>query len=315
MIVVFLNNIYRVRKKKLYFFMLFLVLMSTLIALSLAKLPAPKYRVAYVTENIILESNEQFEFILIKDLPKNSKIVMGEYDVIVGQDGKIAGTVTRIASADLVLLQHFISGERIPAQKESNAENQDVKAISFMSMFLLIQGAVLMGLFAEDEELGVRNRILATSMSKTSYYMGHIVFNYSLLFVPTVLSVLIAQILTLSPITVFSPVYVIVLSLLCLLSISFSICVYSRISDADNANMLSSAIIVLTTIFSGGLYRIELGSHWFDWILRFLPQRKIFEAADQILLGNYFTFESAYVIMGSILMVILAVTIEKRNQV
>lgn len=73
------------------------------------------------------------------------------------------------------------------------------------------------------------------------------------------------------------------------LGISIGLLLHTLLNKGDNANMLGTSIIVLTTVLAGSFYSFSKKGTFLDTVIKVLPQKQILDYASNITNGNTFS--------------------------
>ncbi len=158
--------------------------------------------------------------------------------------------------------------------------------VGFLMMFILMQGVSTMYLFAEDKEREQIKRIASSPVSFTGYLLGHSIFTFLFLLLPSLLVICFIKYVCGIWIGFGFFEYLLLLTLICVLAAAFSLFLQSLIKSGDSANMIGSAIVILTSILAGSFYSFEENNQALSVISNVLPQKIFLTAADLLEKGS-----------------------------
>ena len=189
--------------------------------------------------------------------------------------------------------------------------------MGYMLMFLLMQGTLYARLFAEDKEKHMMERIAVSPIAFYKYLLGHIVFVWGLIALPSFLVILGADMLGVAVgFTLLQ--YAFLIGVLSFLSTCFAICLNSFFCNADTANMAANSIIVLSSVLAGSFYDMGDGNTWFGHLLYFLPQKDFVyftEHLENSMVNSRAVISILYVIMCSAVFIIIGVVKTEKDYI
>ncbi|MFD1899411.1 ABC transporter permease [Enterococcus termitis] len=192
------------------------------------------------------------------------------------------------------------------------------RIIGFLLMFLLMSAVVNMYIFNEDKEKHLLERIVATPTSFWKLLLSYSLLTFGLLLFPTLAILAIAK--TIFSVTIgFSFIqYLFLLCLISLIGTAYSLFIAAFISTSDQANMIGSMTVMLTTILSGSFFSFEGGNRWIDGLIKWLPQKNYLNIVELIESGGPLKnvyFELFYLLGLTLLFFSLAVLKTKKEYV
>lgn len=202
-----------------------------------------KGNIAFVTndkEGAI--KSEYFNFVSLEREPEKYELALGRYDGVVIDNGAGEYEIYTIKNTEYKQMLKNVM------------DNPDSKEIEI--------------------ELKQIERIAVSPLSFLKYILAHFIFNISFIVVPTFLTLTIINIFFKVNIGFSLTQYLGLLILLGTLGTSFSLFINAFIKGADNANMIGSASVLLTTILSGSFYSFENGNKILQKILLIFPQKE-----------------------------------------
>lgn len=244
MINILKNNYFRLKSKKYYSIIyLIMTILSIVAAVYMTSKFQTKGNIAFVTndkERAI--KSEYFNFISLEREPEKYELALCRYDGIVIDNGAGEYEIYTIKNTEYKQMLKNVM------------DNPDSKEIEI--------------------ELKQIERIAVSPLSFLKYILAHFIFNISFIVVPTFLTLTIINIFFKGNIGFSLTQYLGILMLLGALGTSFSLFINAFIKGADNANMIGSASILLTTILSGSFYSFENGNKVLQKILLIFPQKE-----------------------------------------
>jgi len=154
--------------------------------------------------------------------------------------------------------------------------------LGYMTMFIMMLGVSMMFLFSDDKEKKQIERIAAAPISFGGYLAAHGIFIFGIIYLPSLIWLGAAAVIRGIDLGLPLWQYALLLSLICGLSVAFSMFLNSFIRGTDSANMIGSALAVLTSILAGGFYAFEAGNKILETIIRILPQKAFFTVVETV---------------------------------
>lgn len=276
MINIFKNNLQRLKNRK-YYMIITLVMFTCAIFAAIFITSHFKQRpiVAVVSSDASLSTaSDLFSFKEVKDIPPKSDLLLNKYDAYVIPDGKGGYTVETIKNDDFkrkVLAE--VTNDRSYQPPDEDTRQIGTNILGYLQMFLLLQLLLFVFPFNEDKERGQIARVAAAPISFFSYLAAHALFAFALISISTLTVLFVAK--TILGINIgFSLLqYALFLTVICSFGTAFGLLVGSFAPNADNASMLGSPIILLTTMLSGTFYSLDKGSSLLSTLLYILPQK------------------------------------------
>ncbi|EJR55649.1 hypothetical protein IIM_00741 [Bacillus cereus VD107] len=282
------NNMNRALSKKGYIF-LTITFMSISIALAIfftVKFEV-KENVAYVGRMDSPVSIKGINLVQVNEMPAMSEFVTKKYDAVIvpAEDGKLEVKTIRGSEFKKELEKTIQKNDNIPLQSKRKI---GTAILGYTCMFILISTVMFMSFYTEEREKGIFTRIVSSKIYIANYLLGHIIFTFFMLYVPTILVLIIEKNIFKVDIGFSYLQYSLLIGLLILFGISFSLFVSTVVNKIDNVVSISSSIIVLTTILSGVFFTVKERGTIFDWIVKAFPQKQYLLFAESIENGNRF---------------------------
>ncbi|HGP3673257.1 MULTISPECIES: ABC transporter permease [Bacillus cereus group] len=285
---IFENNMNRVLSKKGY---IFLTITFLSISIALAIFFTVKFEmqanVAYVGKMDSYVSIQGINLVQVNKMPAMSEFVTKKYDAVITPVGNGELEVKTIRGSE------FKKELEKTIQKNNNIPFQSKRKIGtailgYTCMFILISTVMFMSFYAEEREKGMFTRIVSSKIYIANYLLGHIIFTFFMLYIPTILVLIIEKNMFKVDIGFSYLQYSFLIGLLILFGISFSLFMSTVVNKIDNAVSISSSIIVLTSILSGVFFTVKEKGTIFDWIVSLFPQKQYLLFAESIENGNRF---------------------------
>lgn len=241
-----------------FLFSMALCVFSVLFGTYIANQDIQSFRLEVMKDSNVL-NQEGIELVEVNKITQ-SDLIMQKVDGLLLENGKIQ---TRKGVIDLAVL----------TQQQGN-QTQDVgtKILGFMVMFLMMQSVVYMMLFGEDKETHMTTRIFLCGIRKRNYFASHVLFSWLFIYIPCMLCLGILQLFSI-PIGYSLEKYAVLLAIYTLFSNVLIFFMYTIIKREDDANMICSALIVLTSLLSGSFLGIQKTSGILADLIELLPQK------------------------------------------
>lgn len=272
----FKNNFYRVSSKK---YNLVISLFMTMLSISLAIYFNPNQgasiSIAVVTQNRVSTfQSEHVQFVSMEKEPPKYQLVLGKYDGVLIDRGNGEYEVETIKNDTFrKMLEEIVKSPKNFTLPVKAARGIGTNIIGYLLMFILLQCVLFMFTLSEDMELKQIERIATAPVSFGKYLLSHFLCNYTLVFVPAFFVLTVMKGIFGFDIGFSLLQYAALLGLLCFFGTAFTMFISCLVKRSDTANMMGSAIVLLTTILSGSFYSFEKGNEILEKGLRILPQK------------------------------------------
>ena len=282
------NNFYRLMERKSRVWLCFgLTLGAALAALFLNTTTRTIGKVAVVADNPTELSSPNLNITYVKAVPPLSQLVLSKYDAIITQSEEGGYKVETIKSEQFRrTIEEIIANPSGYSSDSSGARQIGTSIVGFLMMFILMQGVSTMYLFAEDKEREQIKRIASSPVSFTGYLLGHSIFTFLFLLLPSLLVICFIKYVCRIWVGFGFFEYLFLLTLICMLAAAFSLFLQAFIKSGDSANMIGSAIVILTSILAGSFYSFEENNQALSVISKVLPQKLFLTAADLLEKGS-----------------------------
>ena len=293
-----------------------ITLLTIVLAVYVTGLQQIKGHIVIVTQsNTVMtlpKNSKQLDITVLSQKPPHSDLVKHKYDAYVTINSKGDYDIETLYSNDFKNTIALLLKNPNEKVGDSKAERgTGVNIIGFMMMFLLMIAFSNLFVFADDKEQGQLHRIATSPASLGWYLAAHCIYCLSFL-VPAFLMLVVLKLCGFN--IGFSLLeYAGLMSVLCFLGISFALLLHTFIKKPDNANMLGNAVIVLTSILSGGFYSFSKKNVILDNIINWVPQKKVMDFAQYLQNGaaGQHIWTLLYVIAFSLVLLVCSCTVLK----
>lgn len=223
---------------------------------------------------------------ILEEEPPLSELVSGRYDAIVTENGSGEFEIQTIKSDEFKQTVADVLSNPSGYHPDL-ADNRKVgtNILGFLIMFILMQGMTLMFLFAEDKERGQIRRVAASPVAFTGYLCAHSLFAFLFMLIPTMVILYVVKFILAVNIGFGFWEFLLLTSLLCAFATSFALFLNAIINKSDSANMLGSAISILTSVLAGSFYSFEKGNTILETVVKVLPQKSYLTLANGLETG------------------------------
>ena len=285
-ITVFKNDLYRLREQSTRVILFcFLSLAAAVLAIFLSLNQPAFAKIAVVSKSELNLYNSNLKVTYLAEKPPLSALILKEYDAIISYDNNQL-IIDSIADNKFVNnLKLLLEDPNLPLSKVTIVRDTALMIMGFIMMFILMQGSVLMFLFAQDKQRQQIRRIAAAPVYFLSYLSAHGFFVFIFLLFPLMLVLSLAKIMPGVDIGFSLTTYFLLLSLLCALSTVYSLLLNAFINNGETANMLISVSVILTSLLAGSFYPVDSSNKIFNILISILPQ-KVFLSLVESINGN-----------------------------
>lgn len=221
--------------------------------------------------------------------PPQSELALGTYDAVVDFSEE-PPTITTFKNQEVkAQLQAMLSGESEVATSTKAQMSTASRILGYILMFLLMAGVTNTFIFTEDKEQHLMERMIASGLSQGKLFLSYVLFLFSLLFVPSFLIFACASQLFFIDLGLPLASYVWLLGIICLLGTSFALCNAAFFKEGDQASMIGSMILVITSLVSGSFFSLSSESSWWNDIINVLPQKQFLQLVEHTSNGESFS--------------------------
>jgi len=314
------NNLNRLMQQKLRMLMFLLFItaaISTAIYINTSNRPIGNVAVVSVATTPALDSS-LVNITTLSTAPPLSELVRGRYDAVVifESDGSYEILCIKNSEALTELLTALIENPSALPPVSASQRQPGTNIFGFTLMFVMMQGVTLSFLFAEDMEKKQLNRVAGSPVPFHIYASAMSIFTFAFLFAPFVALIAIACYALGQNVGLAMPQFVSLSALLCALATAFGLFITAFVKGSDSANMIGSAIAVLTSVLSGGFYSFEKGNAFLQKLVSALPQKAFLSLSASLEQGaNFSTWNRylLYIACVTIGLFVLAVAKTRKN--
>ncbi len=217
---------------------------------------------------------------VMDEAPPMSALISHKYDAVVTKTPSSYEITSIKDQAFEASLMALLKDPAAYTPDHTEARGAGGTILGFLTMFILLEGVVLMYMFADDKEQKQIVRIAASPISFTGYLFGHMLFTFLTITFP-VLAILAAARYIFGADIGFSLLqYAGLTALLGAFTTAFSLFLNSLVNKPDTANMIGSCIVTLTSILAGSFYSFEKGNRTLELMIQVLPQKAFLTLAD-----------------------------------
>jgi len=243
--------------------------------------------IAVVSKNDVIIPSTHLNITPLEKAPPTSDLVAGKYDAVVSFDVHGRYEIQTIKNDDFKqMLDTIISDPSSFHTSEIGGRDKGTNIIGFIMMFILMQGVSMTFMFAEDKDKKQIKRIAASPVSFMGYLYGHSFFTFIFLLMPTIIILLAVKLLFSINIGFAIMEYFFLTAILSALATSFALFLIALIKAGDFANMIGSAIIILTSILAGSFYSFDKGNKVLETVIKVLPQKAFLSMSELLEAGK-----------------------------
>lgn len=282
------NNFYRMLMHKSRIYLCFGLITGAFLAALFLRIPdKPIGKVAVVSEYPIEMPSPYLNVVYLETEPSLSELFLGKYDAVLTYSEESGYGIKTIKNGQFKkVLEEIVRNPFVYSPDSSNIRQIGTSIMGFLTMFILIQGLSAMYLFAEDQEHEQIKRIASSPASFTGYLLGHSIFTFLFMLLPTLFIISFVKYICRVPIGFSLLEYLFLLSVICGLAASFALFLNAIIKNGDSANMIGSAAVILTSILAGSFYSFEENNKVLSAIVNILPQKMFLTLADLLEKGS-----------------------------
>ena len=285
---VMINNFRRLEKHKTRLIMFFVLTIGAVAAAVFFNARSDiAGHIAVVSENDIGNPYGRYLNVTpLEKMPPMSELAAGKYDAAVIFDGQGGYEIQTIKNDDFrQMLDAIIKNPDFFDAGEIGSRENGTNILGFLMMFVLMQGISMTFMFAEDKDKKQIRRIAASPVSFSWYLFAHSLFAYLFLLVPTMAIISAARLFGVN-IGFGMLEFFALAAILSALGTSFALFLVAMIKTGDSANMVGSAVVVLTSVLAGSFYSFDKGNKILETIIKVLPQKAFLSMAELVEQGK-----------------------------
>lgn len=215
-------------------------------------------------------------------------LIMGAYDIALKlhSDGSIDYWTIRKSEEEPKIRQLIHDVQIHPKQTFTIADYLDVhplssieKILSFMMLMLLITCTVNSSFIIYDKQLGLYERVKSSPMPMSIYVAGNIIYNFLMTYAQIILAMMVVYLIGVHMNIKFSHMLFIGL-LMSLVTTSFGTMMAVLFDEELHANLFSSVVALLFSLFGGTFIAFDEMPHLMKSISIISPTRWFIEMAE-----------------------------------
>ena len=304
--------VFRITSNKA-FLIVYLLLIPIVMAMAIYFTNSMSYSMSVgIVGDVEIVDNEAIEYIYLDTMPATSKLVLNQYDAIIEQTSQgMEVTSTKGKQFDQAM-QLLVSGQIDSLPSHSNTRGTASNILGFLMMVVSLLGVQIYSYYF-DERNGINKRILGTSISCYQYMLSHFTVAFGFLFIPALLvicgSIWMFDII----LSIALWQFILVLLLLCFFATAFGLWINSLSRSLEESMLFGNMFAIVGSIISGGFIQVT-NNEIFNKIVQFLPQKQIMITLDALENSTTIPYLGiSYVFIISIVLIVLAIFIEKRK--
>lgn len=266
-----------------------------------------------VVGDVEVANNDEVKYIYLDQVPKNSELVLSQYDAVLvqeGQDTKVISTKGEEFNQALLML---VSGHIDTLQNDSGTiRGNATNIIGFLMMVILLLGTQIYQYYFYERG-GIDKRILGTSVRCYQYMLSHFIVVLTFLFIPSVTVICGALFIFDITISIALWKFILTLFMLCFFTTAFGLWLNASTKSMEESLILENMFAIIGSIVSGG-FVVVTNNEIFNRIVKVFPQKQIMsllEALENNLTLPYLGI--IYVIGLSVVFIVLGIIVEKRK--
>ncbi|MCL1792284.1 MAG: ABC transporter permease [Oscillospiraceae bacterium] len=286
---VLLNNLRRLSEHKTRIIMFFVLTVGAVAAAVFFNTQSDiAGHIAVVSEsNMVIPHTQYLNMTALEKEPPMSELAAGKYDAVIIFDGQGGYEIQTIKNDDFKNMLYALVRDPASFQAgEIGSREKGTNIFGFLMMFVLMQGISMTFVFAEDKDKKQIRRVAASPVSFSWYLCAHSLFAYLFLLVPTMAIILVVRYVFGIDIGFSTVEFFALTAILSALGTSFALFLVSMIKTGDSANMVGSAVVVLTSVLAGSFYSFDRGNKILETVIKILPQKAFLSMAELVEQGK-----------------------------
>lgn len=265
-----------------------------------------------IVGNIEVIKSEEIDFITLKEVPKDSSLILSQYDAVLVKAGRGYKVISLKGEEYNQAIKLLVSGQIDTIANDDQQRGTATNILGFLMMVISLLGVQIYEYYF-DERKGINKRILSTSVNYWQYMLSHFIVVFIFLFVPAV--AVISGAIFIFDITLSIPLYqfTLVLMFLCFFATSFGLWINSICKSKEESMMYGNMFAIVGTIISGGIIQVT-DNEIFNQIVQVFPQKHVMTVLSD--LENNSTLPIGivgYVVVLSVALIVFAIIIEKKK--
>ncbi|MEO1769697.1 ABC transporter permease [Candidatus Enterococcus ferrettii] len=309
------NHLVRAWGKKMrLFIMIGLIVVALGVALFLSDRTSASLKIAVVGNPTIQLEENSLEITSLEKQPAKSELALGAYDAVVDFSQGVPQITTFKNNDFKKQLAALLAGKSGGAVQSAAQMNKAQRILGYVLMFLLMAGVTNTFLFSEDKEKHLMERMICSGLSQEKLFLSYFIFLFTLLFIPTFMIFTIFNQVFHVDLGMSLGNYACLLALLCLVGVSFALCNASFFKDGDQANMIGSMLLVITSLVSGSFFSLADDTGWWKTVTNYLPQKQFLQLTEEISKGQSYQENSMKIVFLVVLSSVFLLIAIKKNQ-
>ncbi|MGM0212896.1 ABC transporter permease [Enterococcus sp. AZ109] len=290
------NHLLRAQEKKARLLMMVgLIVVAFGLALFLNNRTQANLNLAVVGNNPSMVQSDSLKITKLETVPPASDLVMGKYDAVVDFSSGEPEITTFKDQSFKDRLKMMVAGESGSSASAVKKQSKASRILGYILMFLLMAGVTNTFVYTEDKERHLMERMIASGLSQGKLFVSYVIFLFCLLVVPTFLIFVLADRLFSVDLGMSLANYVFLIGLICLIGTSFALCNAAFFKDGDQASMIGSMILVITSLVSGSFFSLSNEENWWNGIINMLPQKQFLQLVEYVSSGE--SIQSNYLVI------------------
>lgn len=311
MLIIIKNNWERMLQRKLQFLVSMLLTLGAIVfAVIMSHQGQIKGNLAVIKADGERLQVPHYKVTYLNEVPPESTLVKGQYEAIIVFKSEGNYEMDSIKSQkEQVTLKRLIENPVAAQEEEEKPRQIGTTILGYMMMFLLMQAILYARLFAEDQDKHLSERILSSPLSTFNYWVGHSIFTGVCVGIPAFCMIVVLKCLGIE--VGFSILqYMLLIGMIVFLATSVVVVLYSFIKGADQANMMGSALVILTSLLTGCFSSDASLEQGISKILYLVPQKSILlfaQGVESNCFNNQIILSAVYVILLSVTLMIISI--------
>lgn len=316
----FRNKLDRVVFKKEIFIMIaILIPILILTSLLFSARTTMKTKIALVSEdNPSIPMNNKFIVEVMKEIPSNSQLCLGRYDVVLQEnsDGGFKVITGMKNKADLRIIEDFFNhGASLDSYDSLESKRgMGSKILGCIVMCVLMLGVGLTVFYPEDRTIAAFRRILMAPVGQNTYFLAQGAFTFICSYIPCLLAMIFAKECIGIKMGFGIGMLAILIGILSAFATAFGLFISSVLNR--NISVTASLIAILTSLLAGCFQFFEVNNKILDAIFSIIPQKSYMTLIEGVEKGRgmlEFKGQLVYLLVWIIVLWFTGIFISKRK--
>lgn len=303
---------YRITHNKI-FLMTYLILIPIVMAIAIYFTNTISYSMQIaIVGNIDVVTNDTIEYIYLDTIPKDSQMVLNQYDAICLQENQAIKVISTKGEDFNQALLKLVTGQidALPSSGEQRGTASNI--LGFLMMIISLLGVQIYQYYFEERK-GINKRILSTTIHYYQYMLSHFLVSFCFMFVPALIMIGGAICLIGIPLSIALWQFFLVLLLLCFFATAFGLWINAACKSIEESMIFGNMFAIVGAIVSGGFVQVT-NNEIFNHIVQFFPQKQIMSLL--LALENNHSLPIIgifYILLLSFVFIVFAIRLEKRK--